>query len=322
MSGLPRGTAALPRPGSLLLAPAGQPARAGPRHQRPAGGAAPLPRRTVPVQSADLRQRRRAQHPPAGLGPPGRPAARTLRGNGRRRTRLQRRPPGPSGAGGGGFGQRMKVMLDAYIAAAGIDAHAAEAAPADDWLPAESGARLDLDAEGSTSVISSTDYGLDFGVLDIPVLDEWNYPRHSRGATEGDGLYTVGLSWLTRHASSTVALGRGGRGVRRGARCRAVNSAHQPRQAPSRSGQVRSGTGIPFPCLGGREDAPDVRVRPASATLPQQAPTSETSAGSCSLTTSTTSCSASAIPTVRTSSPVRRPSTWTTGPHWRAWLRE
>jgi putative flavoprotein involved in K+ transport len=105
-----------------------------------------------------------------------------------------------------GFGQRMQVMLDAYIAAAGIDAPAAEPVPANDWQPPSSGARLDLRAEGVTSVIWSTGYGLGFGFLDIPVLDEWNYPRHARGVTEVPGLYTVGLPWLTRHASSTVAL--------------------------------------------------------------------------------------------------------------------
>ncbi|MFE4541611.1 flavin-containing monooxygenase [Arthrobacter sp. NPDC056727] len=105
-----------------------------------------------------------------------------------------------------GFGQRMQVMLDAYIAAAGIDAPAAEAVPVDDWLPSESGARLDLVAEGITSVIWCTGYGLDFGFLDMPVLDEWNYPRHTRGVTEIPGLYAVGLPWLTCHASSTVAL--------------------------------------------------------------------------------------------------------------------
>ncbi|MFF2031052.1 flavin-containing monooxygenase [Arthrobacter sp. NPDC058192] len=104
------------------------------------------------------------------------------------------------------FGQRMKPMLDTYIAAAGIDAPAAEAATADGWLPAESGARLNLDAEGVTSVIWATGYGLDFSFLEIPVLDAWNYPRHTRGVTEVPGLYTVGLPWLTRHASSTVAL--------------------------------------------------------------------------------------------------------------------
>ena len=37
-------------------------------------------------------------------------------------------------------------MADAYIAAAGIDAPPAEPTPTDDWLPAESGARLDLAA--------------------------------------------------------------------------------------------------------------------------------------------------------------------------------
>jgi putative flavoprotein involved in K+ transport len=103
------------------------------------------------------------------------------------------------------FGQRMQVMLDAYIAAAGIEAPVAEPVPADDWQPSSSGARLDLGAEGITSVIWSTGYGLDFGFLDIPVLDEWNYPRHVRGVTEVPGLYAVGLPWLTKHASSTVA---------------------------------------------------------------------------------------------------------------------
>jgi putative flavoprotein involved in K+ transport len=41
--------------------------------------------------------------------------------------------------------------------------------------------------------------------LDIPVLDEWNYPRHHRGVTEHPGLYAVGLPWLTGHGSSIVA---------------------------------------------------------------------------------------------------------------------
>ncbi|UKA55536.1 NAD(P)/FAD-dependent oxidoreductase [Arthrobacter sp. FW305-BF8] len=103
------------------------------------------------------------------------------------------------------FGQRMQVMLDSYILSAGIEAPVAESVPPVDWQPSGSGARLDLGAEGVTSVIWSTGYGLDFGFLDIPVLDEWNYPRHFRGVTEVPGLYAVGLPWLTKHASSTVA---------------------------------------------------------------------------------------------------------------------
>ena len=102
-----------------------------------------------------------------------------------------------------GFGARLGRLADAYIHAAGIDAPPADPVPADDWLPADSGARMDLDAEGITSVIWSTGYGLDFG---FPVLDAWNYTRHSRGVTEVPGLYAVGLPWLTKHLSATLSV--------------------------------------------------------------------------------------------------------------------
>ena len=105
-----------------------------------------------------------------------------------------------------GFGQRLKTMTDAYIAKAGIDAPAAEAVPDDPWLPGEPGARLDLDTENIGTIIWATGYGLDFSFLDIPVLDEWNYPRHTAGVPEIPGLYAVGLPWLTRQASATLGL--------------------------------------------------------------------------------------------------------------------
>jgi putative flavoprotein involved in K+ transport len=104
-----------------------------------------------------------------------------------------------------GFSQRLR-LADAYIEAAGIEAPAAEPVPDDPWLPPESGARLDLDAGNITSIIWATGYSLDFSFLDIPLLDEWNYPRHSQGVTEVPGLYAVGLPWLTRHASATLGL--------------------------------------------------------------------------------------------------------------------
>lgn len=100
------------------------------------------------------------------------------------------------------FYQRMQPMFDAYIAATGMSAPAAEPPRVDDWLPSEP-ARLD--AGNIASVIWATGYKLDFSILDIPVLDEWNYPRHHRGVTEHPGLYAVGLPWLTGHGSSIVA---------------------------------------------------------------------------------------------------------------------
>jgi putative flavoprotein involved in K+ transport len=103
-----------------------------------------------------------------------------------------------------GFGQRLKLMADAYIAAAGINAPEVEPAPPDDWLPDTSGPRLNLAAENITTVIWATGYGLDNSLLDIPVLDEWNYPRHTRGVTEVPGLYAIGFPWLYRHLSAAL----------------------------------------------------------------------------------------------------------------------
>ncbi|MCA4133997.1 NAD(P)/FAD-dependent oxidoreductase [Arthrobacter sp. M4] len=103
-----------------------------------------------------------------------------------------------------GFGLRMLGAIEAYIAAAGIDA--APQSPTqveDDWLPSEP-ARLDLAAENISSVLWATGYRLDLRFVDIPVLDDWGYPRHSRGVTEHPGLYAVGLPWLTSHYSSLL----------------------------------------------------------------------------------------------------------------------
>ncbi|HKU03243.1 MAG TPA: NAD(P)-binding domain-containing protein [Arthrobacter sp.] len=103
-----------------------------------------------------------------------------------------------------GFRQRLGRLSDAYIKAAGLDAPEADVPEEDPWLPAETGARLDLAAEGITSVIWCTGYGLDFAMLDLPLLDEWDYPRHAKGVTEHPGVYAVGLPWLTRHISATL----------------------------------------------------------------------------------------------------------------------
>jgi putative flavoprotein involved in K+ transport len=101
------------------------------------------------------------------------------------------------------FHQRMRKAIDAYIAAAGIDAPGQAPLPSDDWLPAEP-ARLNLAQANITSVLWATGYKLDLSFIDIPVLDEWGYPKHTAGVTEQPGLYAVGLPWLTRHYSSIL----------------------------------------------------------------------------------------------------------------------
>ncbi|MGF6832823.1 putative flavoprotein involved in K+ transport [Paenarthrobacter sp. TE4293] len=101
------------------------------------------------------------------------------------------------------FGQRSRRAIDAYIAAAGIDAPEQAPLEADDWLPNEP-AQVNLADANITSVLWASGYKLDFTLVDLPLVDEWGYPKHSRGVTEIAGLFVVGLPWLTRHYSSIV----------------------------------------------------------------------------------------------------------------------
>jgi len=101
------------------------------------------------------------------------------------------------------FAQRSGRAIDAYIAAARIDAPEQQPPPPDDWLPSEQ-TELNLAGANITSVLWATGFKLDFGFVDLPLVDEWGYPRHSQGVTEIPGLYVVGLPWLTRHYSAIV----------------------------------------------------------------------------------------------------------------------
>jgi putative flavoprotein involved in K+ transport len=103
-----------------------------------------------------------------------------------------------------GFDQEFRPLFDAYIAAAGIDAPPDDRPPRGTYVP-PTATELDLDAAGITTVLWATGYRLDFGWLDLPVLDRWGYPRHLRGVTEHPGLYAVGLPWLHSEPSSAIA---------------------------------------------------------------------------------------------------------------------
>jgi putative flavoprotein involved in K+ transport len=102
------------------------------------------------------------------------------------------------------FDEELRPLFDAYIAAADIDAPPDDRPPPDDFLPATS-TQLDLDGAGVRSVVWATGYRLDFGWVDLPVLDQWGYPRHVRGVTTYPGLYAVGLPWLYSEPSSVFA---------------------------------------------------------------------------------------------------------------------
>jgi putative flavoprotein involved in K+ transport len=58
--------------------------------------------------------------------------------------------------------------------------------------------------EGITTVIWATGYTLDFGWIGLPVFNERGVPIHRRGVTDVQGLYFLGLQWLSRMESGLV----------------------------------------------------------------------------------------------------------------------
>ncbi len=100
------------------------------------------------------------------------------------------------------FEQRFRPLFDRLIEAAGIDA------PPDDRRPLTYEppdlASLDLDEAGISTVIWATGYDLDYGWIDLPIIDEYGFPRQRRGVTDVPGLYFIGLLWQHTQASATL----------------------------------------------------------------------------------------------------------------------
>jgi putative flavoprotein involved in K+ transport len=100
------------------------------------------------------------------------------------------------------FDERFRGIIDSFIERAGI-----AAPPADDAAvshePAEL-TELNLAEAGVSTVIWATGYGLDYGWIDAPVLDELGYPRNVRGVAAVPGLYFLGLLWQHSQASASL----------------------------------------------------------------------------------------------------------------------
>jgi putative flavoprotein involved in K+ transport len=99
-------------------------------------------------------------------------------------------------------------MVDAHVERHGLnlpqDSDARSILPVPPCV-AEPLRRLDLRTEGIGAVIWATGYGVDFGWIDVPVLDARGEPLHSRGITAVPGLYFLGLQWLSRMSSSFLS---------------------------------------------------------------------------------------------------------------------
>ncbi len=100
------------------------------------------------------------------------------------------------------FDERFRGVIDTFIERAGIDAP-----PAEDVAIVHQPAdltELNLLSAGVSTIIWATGYGLDYGWIDAPILDELGYPRNDRGLSPIPGLYFLGLLWQHSQASASL----------------------------------------------------------------------------------------------------------------------
>jgi putative flavoprotein involved in K+ transport len=97
--------------------------------------------------------------------------------------------------------------VDAYASGEGIDAPEdpdARVPVPDPPCVIEPIRNLNPRDEGITTVIWATGYTLDFGWIDLPVFNKRGMPIHRCGVTDVQGLYFLGLQWLSRMESGLV----------------------------------------------------------------------------------------------------------------------
>ncbi len=96
---------------------------------------------------------------------------------------------------------------DAYAAREGLDLPLepeARLAAAEPLCVSDPIHQLNLADAGITTIIWATGYALDFGWVKMDLWDERGRPVHQRGVTQVPGLYFLGLSFLSRRASSFI----------------------------------------------------------------------------------------------------------------------
>ena len=105
------------------------------------------------------------------------------------------------------FAIQMTQAIDEYIKKTGMDGAAkstTDEAPSNCASSMKPIVTLDLQTAGISTIIWASGYKLDFGWVQIPVLDEVGYPVHQRGVTAFPGLYFLGLPWLYKMKSAIL----------------------------------------------------------------------------------------------------------------------
>jgi putative flavoprotein involved in K+ transport len=96
-------------------------------------------------------------------------------------------------------------QIDEYIASNEIEAPIENLPELRDGFQAEEITDFDLNSTGISSVIWTTGFKFDFGLVKLSAFDEDGYPLQKRGVTEFAGLYFIGLPFLTKFKSGLLA---------------------------------------------------------------------------------------------------------------------
>ena len=111
-------------------------------------------------------------------------------------------------ANGDAYYKTFLDMMDAHVEQHGLnfpDDPAARTMLADPPCVTEPWRQLDLGKAGIHAVIWATGYGVDFGWIDLPVLDARGEPIHRNGIAELPGLYFLGLPFLSKMSSAFLS---------------------------------------------------------------------------------------------------------------------
>jgi putative flavoprotein involved in K+ transport len=100
------------------------------------------------------------------------------------------------------FDDRFRSGCEALIDRLGLDL------PPDDREPfmfsVPEIVELDLAAEGVSSVLWTSGYAMDYGWIDLPILDDMGFPRTTRGVSDVPGLSFIGSLWQFNLASGNL----------------------------------------------------------------------------------------------------------------------
>lgn len=101
-----------------------------------------------------------------------------------------------------GFYSILLKQIDEYIQKNAMDLPIEEVKVFDDGYRAPVIQTLDVAEEGISVIIWASGYSRDYNLVQLPIVDDYNYPITNRGVTNYPGMYFIGLMWMNTFKSS------------------------------------------------------------------------------------------------------------------------